>query len=166
MKILDFFRRRRSGASAPREQDGAEPADWSIVSAQNPETGQAAVFRVRFSKPNRPDLASLTWAIVIQWAYESDQQMPPAEVNAAQQSFEAALDPLAPSSHSELVHVSTGMGLKEWVFYARSREEFMGELNELLSGHPGYPIEIHFYEDPAWEVWEDLVKDLRGRAES
>lgn len=91
---------------------------------------------------------------------------PPAEVNAAQQRFEAALAPLAPSSHSELVHVSTGMGLKEWVFYARSREEFMGELNELLSGHPEYPIEIHFYEDPAWEVWEDLVKDLRGRAES
>lgn len=143
-----------------------EASDWSIVSARNPETGEAAVFRVRFSKPNRPDLASLLWAIVIQWPYESDQQMPPPEVNAAQQAFEAALDPLAPSSHSELVHVSTGMGLKEWIFYARSREEFMGELNDLLSGQPRYPIDIEFFEDPNWEVWEDTVKDLRGGAES
>ena len=140
--------------------------DWSIVSAQNPETGDVAVFRVRFAKPDRPDLASLVWAIVIQWPYESDQQMPPAEVNTAQQTFEAALDPLASSSHSELVHVSTGMGLKEWIFYARTREEFMDELNELLAGHPRYPLDIEFFEDPGWEVWEDMVKNLRDPIES
>jgi Family of unknown function (DUF695) len=140
-----------------------KPTDWNIVSAKNPETGEGAVFRVRFTKPARPDLASLVWAIVIQWPYDSDQQMPPAEINAAQQSFEEALDPLASSSHSELVHVSTGMGLKEWLFYAQTREQFMDELNELLSGHPRYPLDIEFVEDPAWEVWEDAVKDLRGR---
>src|SRR5215203_2148646 len=136
-------------------------SDWSIVPLQNPETGQMAVFRVRFSKPSRPDLASLAWAIVIQWPYDSDQPMPPADVNAAQQSFEEALDPLASSSHSELVQVSTGNGLKRWIFYARSREEFMAELNELLSGHPRYPLDIEFFEDPRWELWEDMVKDLR-----
>src|SRR5688572_9064759 len=107
----------------------AVPTDWRIVSARDPETGQVAVLRVRFSKPDRADLASLVWAIVIQWPWESDQQMPPAEVNAAQQTFEAALDPLASSGHSELMHVSTGMGLKDWIFYARTREEFMDELN-------------------------------------
>jgi hypothetical protein len=139
----------------------SEPSDWGIVSVRNPETGHTAVFRARFSKPDRPDLASLVWAIVIRWPY-GGEQMPLAEVNGAQQSFEEALDPLAPSSHSELVHVSTGMGLKEWIFYARSREEFMNELNELLSGQPQYPIDIVFYEDPRWEVWEGIVKDLRG----
>lgn len=128
-------------------------SDWKIVTAQNPETGQTAVFRARFAKPDRPDLASLVWAIVIQWP----------EVSPAQQTFEEALDPLASSPHSELVHVSTGMGLKEWIFYARSREEFMAELNELLAGHPRYPIDIEFFEDPEWEVWEDMVKDLRER---
>lgn len=140
----------------------AVPTDWRIVSARDPETGQVAVLRVRFSKPDRADLASLVWAIVIQWPWESDQQMPPAEVNAAQQTFEAALDPLASSGHSELMHVSTGMGLKDWIFYARTREEFMDELNKLLSGHPRYPIDIEFFEDPGWEIWEEMVKDLRG----
>ena len=139
---------------------------WSIVSVRNPETGETGVLRVRFSKPDRPDLASLVWAIVIHWPYESDQQMPPAEVNAAQQAFEAALDPLASSSHSELVHVSTGMGLKEWIYYARTREEFMDELNKLLSGHPRYPLDIEFFEDPGWKGWEDLMKELRDPAVS
>ena len=46
--------------------------------------------------------------------------------------------------------VSTGMGLKEWIFYARTREQFLDEFNQLLAGHPGYPIEIEFAEDPAW----------------
>ncbi|HEY0140200.1 MAG TPA: DUF695 domain-containing protein [Thermoanaerobaculia bacterium] len=142
--------------------DQADPAEWSMVTARKPETGQVAVFRVRFAKPARPDLPSLVWAIVIEWPYDGDQ-MPPAEVNAAQQRFEQAADPLASSTHSELVHVSTGMGMKEWIFYARTREQFMKELNELLSGHPRYPLDIEFLEDPAWQVWEDAVKDLRRR---
>jgi hypothetical protein len=141
----------------------AESTDWHIVSARNPETGEGAVFRVRFSKPARPDLASLVWAILIHWPYESAEPMPPAEVNQAQLRFESALDPLASSSHSELVQVTTGMGLKEWIFYARTREQFLDELNTLLAGHPRYPIEIEFVEDPAWKVWEDMVKDLRDR---
>ena len=138
------------------------PSDWKIVSMQNPETAEKAVFRARFAKPDRPDLASLVWAIVIRWPYEGEA-MPPAEVSAAQQNFEDAVDPLAESTHSELVHVSTGMGLKEWIFYARTREEFMAELNALLSGQPRYPLDIEFFEDPGWEVWEDAVRDLRDR---
>lgn len=133
---------------------------WKIISTQNPETAEKAVFRARFSKPDRPDLASLVWAIVIRWPYEGDA-MPPSDVNAAQLNFETAVDPLAVSSHSELVHVSTGMGLKEWIFYARTREDFMGELNALLSGQPPHPLDIEFFEDPDWEIWEDMVKDLR-----
>ena len=135
---------------------------WKIISAHNPETAEKAVFRARFEKPDRTDVASLVWAIVIGWPYDGNA-MPPAEVNAAQQRFEEAIDPLASSSHSELVHISTGKGLKEWIFYAHTREEFMAELNALLSGHPRYPLDIEFFEDPDWEVWEDMVKDLRER---
>lgn len=39
----------------------------------------------------------------------------------------------------------------------------MDELNDLLAPLPTYPLDIEFVEDPAWEVWEDAVKDLRGR---
>ena len=162
MKILDFFRRARQELPQAPADEG-ELADWSIVSAVNRETGEAAVFRVRFDKPRRDDLCTLTTAIVIRWPYETGDQMPPEPVNAAQLAFEEALDPMSSSATSELVHVSTGMGEKEWIYYARDRDEFMSLLNELLAEHPAYPLEIEFYEDPEWQVWADMVASIRKR---
>lgn len=137
--------------------------DWSIITARNPQTGEGAVFRARFAKPDRSDMASLVWAIVIQWPYESEGEdaMPSATVSEQQQRFEDALEPLTASAQSELMHVSTGMGLKEWIFYARDSDPFMQQLNALLAGHPAYPIGIEFFDDPDWEVWEQMVQDLR-----
>ena len=85
--------------------------------------------------------------------------MPPTA--EAQNAFETALDPLASGKSSELVHVSTGMGLKEWIFYVRDQQDFMAALNRLLEGHPPYPLQIEVYDDPQWKVWADMVKELR-----
>jgi hypothetical protein len=161
MKIMDFFKRGKTATPKPTSQPlDDELSDWSIVKVYTESTGQKAVFRARWTRPNRPDIDEMQTAIVIKWAYEPNDQMPPKQVNQEQLAFEEALDPLAPSEHSELVHVSTGMGLKEWIFYARSREVFMFEFNALLSGHPQYPLEIEFYNDPEWLVWADMVKPL------
>lgn len=163
---LPSFLRRRAQPTPASPTDTGEPTDWSIFSAHNPQTGQAAVFRARLTKPLRPDISELSTAIVIKWPYEPSNAMPPTDVNRDQLAFEEALDPLAPSSNSELVHVSTGMGLKEWIFYARSRDEFMAALNTLLSSHPPYPLGIEFYDDPDWRVWADMVQPLRKRTEN
>ena len=133
------------------------PTGWSIVSAVNDETGAAAVLRIRDSKPERDDVASLTAAIVIKWPYESDDPMPTPEVNERQLRFETAIDPLSEeNANSELALVHTGMGVKEWTFYARDREVFMAELNGLLADHPPYPIEIELGDDPEWAIWADF----------
>ena len=165
MKLLRFLRGggrpRATGASAPELDLDA----WRIVRLHNDETREGAVMRVRFSKPERRDIASLQTAIVAKWAYESVNSMPTPEVRAEQAEFERALDPLAPGESSELVHVSTGMGLKEWIFYAASSESFMRRFNELLTGHPAYPVEIELYDDPDWRVWADLVEPLRERTD-
>jgi Family of unknown function (DUF695) len=167
MKLLDFLRGRRGepGVASPEDLT-PKPEEWSIVTLRNEELGQAAVMRVRFERPNRGDLATLHLAIVVKWPYESANQMPPPEANEQQLQFERALDPLMPSEFSELAHVSTGVGLKEWIFYARDKEVFMRRFNELLAGHPIYPLEIEFYDDPNWQVWADLVRPLKSRAES
>jgi hypothetical protein len=138
---------------------------WKIVTAQG-DGGQTAVIRIRLTKPGRPDVTELATAIVIKWPYDAAAGMPPASVNQQQLSFEEALDPLSPGEDSELVQVSTGMGLKEWVFYARSRETFMARLNELLQGHPRYPIAIEFYDDPQWQVWGEVAEAIQAKAPS
>lgn len=170
MKILDFFRGRRGAAdtadAALLEELVVRPEEWSVVTLRNDESGEAAILRVRFAKPVRRDLAHLCTAIVVQWPYESGNQMPPRETNEQQLRFERALDPLAPGEESELVHVSTGVGLKEWIFYARSSETFLQRFHELLAGHPAYPLEIEIYDDPQWQVWADLVDPLRSRADA
>jgi hypothetical protein len=166
VRVLDFFRSRPTRSDRPAPPRGNDLDDWRIVTATNEETGQAAVFRARLSKPDRRDLAALTTAIVVKWPYGTEHQMPPEDVNSQQLAFEAALDPLSSSSDSELVHVSTGMGFKEWIYYARSRKKFMAELNRLLSGHPAYPLEIELYDDPEWRLWADMVESIKARDES
>jgi Family of unknown function (DUF695) len=105
-------------------------------------------------------------AIVIKWAYGSQHQMPPPQVNREQLAFETALDPLADAENSELVHVSTGIGLKEWIYYARRRDAFMADFNRLLSSQPAYPLQIEFFDDPEWKVWGGIVDDLRSHDET
>jgi hypothetical protein len=164
MRLLEFLRGRRSDTLVGAPEDlVARPEDWSVVTLRNEESGRAAVLRVRFEKPARRDLALLRTAIVVQWPYPDTNPMPPAEINEQQRQFERALDPLMPSELSELVHVSTGVGLKEWIFYARDSATFMLRFNELLEGQPAYPLNIEFYDDPEWRVWADLVRPLQAR---
>ena len=55
-----------------------------------------------------------------------------------------------------LAMVSTGEGLREWTYYARSDNEFIARLNYSLAGMPAFPIEIHSASDPKWEVYEQF----------
>jgi hypothetical protein len=153
-------RRQPADAAAGGKLD-KEIADWRIVEAKNEARGEHAVFRIRVAKPVRKDIDSLTKAIVIKWKYQG--QMPAEEVNQQQVTFEEALDPLWSEGGSELMQVATGMGLKEWIFYARSSDAFMARLNSLLSGHRRYPIEVEFYDDPEWQMWSQTVKTLKAR---
>ena len=79
-------------------------------------------------------------------------------------SFEEALDELSGMNGlSEIFQVLTGMGVKEWVYYTNDRNAFMGRFNELLKNHEPYPLEIEFYDDPYWEVWQDMLASVESR---
>jgi hypothetical protein len=44
------------------------------------------------------------------------------------------------------------------------RDVFMTNFNEALSGHPRYPLEINFYEDPDWSDLSKLLADFNNAA--
>jgi len=103
-------------------------------------------------KPDIADISTYATAIEIAWPYESQSGMPPSEANAAQLEFERSIDELTGGNGlAELVQVSTGHCVKEWLFYATSRDQFMREFNRLLAGGARYPLEIKFYDDPTWQ---------------
>lgn len=60
-----------------------------------------------------------------------------------------------------LALVSTGEGLREWIFYARSESSFMDKLNQGLRGGPRFPIEIHAAPDPTWTTYQTFKQGIR-----
>ncbi len=77
--------------------------------------------------------------------------------------LEHALDGVACAGACRHSYSRTGNHLKELVYYIRDRDEFLLAFNAAVEGHPRYPIEITFFEDPNWE---DYVRVLQMLTES
>lgn len=57
--------------------------------------------------------------------------------------------------------VLTGRGEREFVFYARSSDEFMEALRQMPQEDDRYPIEIHRTEDPDWNYYDYEIQSVR-----
>lgn len=69
-------------------------------------------------------------------------------------AMEDALEPvLEKDNFATLSLVSTGENLREWVYYTKSEEEFLGRLNLALKDHSAFPIEVHTASDPEWSTY-------------
>src|SRR5690349_4668 len=115
MGFFDLFRRGKKPADSAADPLEAELKDWRIVEASNEARGERAIIRIRMSRPARSDIDRLTTAVVVKWPYEGGS-LPSKNVNQQQLEFERALDPLS-TGDAELVQVTTGMSLKEWIYY-------------------------------------------------
>ena len=167
MDVLKFFRKQKRMRVFPLTQESAaeDLKAWRVVTLENEERGEKTVFRIRMTKPKHPDVELLQTAVEIRWPFESASTMPSKAENDQQLEFERALDPLTcENDNSEIVQVTTGLGVKEWIFYACDKALFMRRLNALLKGQPAYPIAIKFYDDPEWKLWKDTLELLRSRA--
>jgi hypothetical protein len=157
MNFLDLFRRQRSRPETKfSEESEAYLRTWRIYEISNDVLNQRVVVRLKMTRPELAELKPLHHAVVITWPYESDDSMPPPDVNQAQLQFERSLDPLTcDNGNSESVRVTTGAKVKEWLFYAESTELFMKGMNDLLRGQPAFPVKIEFFNDPDWKIWQE-----------
>lgn len=68
---------------------------------------------------------------------------PIAEDHQRMNLLEDALESvLKEDGFATLALVSTGEDLREWTYYAKSEDEFMGRLNYAFAGMPLFPIEM------------------------
>lgn len=157
--------RRLFSSEPPRPTDlEATLADWRIVKVVGP-TGGIVVLRLRINMPESSRGSDYATAVEVGWPYDPNEELPPADVNQQQLEFERAVDELTgENGYSELVLVSTGMGMKQWLFYTTSTDRFMASMNALLTGHQAYPLDIKFYADPGWSIWRETVADVEQRA--
>jgi hypothetical protein len=130
---------------------------WATATSTNASNGRAIIFRYvkefapQFSRGTQP------CRVILAWKYDSQNGMPATAEHKRMDAMEDAVDStLEADNFATLALVSTGEDLREWVYYAKSDDEFMTRLNKALRGKPEFPIEIHAALDPLWITYEEF----------
>lgn len=139
-------------------------AENIYFTAQGEQDGKPVIYRSMVKVPEGQKEADYPTLINIYWPFEVDANngMPDGQTNEDQITFEDALDQLDHHGVSHLMLVVTGNGRKEWIWYVKDVEGWLGKFNELLSDHKVYPIEIEINQDPKWTTYHDFVSGVQG----
>lgn len=150
----------------PAQQALACEEVWFTATAE--QDGRTVVFRSRRGPPCGVALQDFPVYVSVLWPYEpaNDGGMPDAATNAGQIALEDALITLDFAGHSHLMLVITGNGNKEWIWYARDFDGWIGRLNDVLREHPVYPINIEYQPDPEWSLYRDFMNWMPGTEQS
>lgn len=96
----------------------------------------------------------------IYWRYDGsgNHGMPLPDDSEQQVQFEDAIASLdAQDGLGYLMLVVTGNSRKEWIFYCNDIPAWLDRFNDLLVGHPVYPIEIETSTDREWSTWREVA---------
>lgn len=139
-----------------------EVTTWATAVSKQPSTGRAIIFRYAKSFRKGFQRADFPDRIILVWKYKSENGMPITSEHEAMDRMEDLIEPLIEKSgQCILALVSTGENLREWIFYARSEQEFLTALNKSLDGKPRFPIEVHASTDPQWSTYDRFINGVR-----
>ena len=134
-----------------------QPEELGII-GETKEEGLPVIYKFVDELTNQETRDTLRWLTVFSWRYDRSIRngMPPEDTNRQMLDLEHAVDELEERALCRHAYSRTGNGLKELVYYIADRDEFMAEFNNALRKQPGYPIDIKFYEDQAWEDFQKI----------
>jgi len=95
------------------------------------------------------------------WRYESANGMPAASDRESMRRLEDLLSSLTSTGSAALVLVSTGANVRRWIYYAKSQEAFLGQLNLALAQAPRFPMEMHVADDREWSSYKGFRQALQ-----
>jgi hypothetical protein len=135
---------------------------WAAAVSKQQSTGRAIIFRYVQKFPPSFVQRDFPDRVIIGWRYKSETGMPSASEREQMEQLENLLAPAVEANAlSTLALVSTGEGLREWIFYTQSESSFMAKLNESLRAGPRFPIEIHAAADPTWKTYQTFKEGIR-----
>ncbi|TWT96996.1 hypothetical protein Pla108_27730 [Botrimarina colliarenosi] len=89
--------------------------------------------------------------------------MPESDVHSQMNILEDALE--SGTEHRGVAYQAvsiTGGGEKEWRYYTSDISQFLQSLNDDLTGHDPYPIEIQEYEDQEWNGLAEFLSEAKS----
>jgi len=137
-------------------------AFWSNATLTNPADGRAIEYRYvkEFAPGFEPSSMPARFTFV--WHYESANGMPSASERESMQRLEDLLSSrLTSTGSAALVLVSTGENVRRWIYYAKSQEVFLVQLNLALAQAPRFPMEMHAADDREWSSYKAFRQALQ-----
>ncbi len=129
---------------------------WGVYTAE--DNGAPLIIRHRSNIPSSVTPSLYPHMIAISWRYKSENGMPSdAEKQSMDELEDAISNAVEPKQQGFLTVVVTGNEIREWQFYARSTEGFMGLLNGALANKPVYPIQLSLQSDPEWLAYKQFI---------
>jgi len=139
-------------------------AENIYFTATGEQEGRPVIYRSMQSVPAGEKESDFPTLINIYWPFEKEENngMPDQNTNEKQIAFEDAIASLDVNGTSHLMLVVTGNGRKEWIWYVKDSNKWMNKLNELLTGHEVYPIQIEMEKDSEWSTYHNFVSGVEG----
>lgn len=124
---------------------------WSVATAKNQAGAVERTIRYRGGMPVWVQKGSYKTVVVLSWPSSTSVGMPSTEESTLHRAFELRTRNAQEAAKAGvLATVITGDGKVEWMYYARSNEEFMTVLNKSRAGQLPVPITVEFKQAPLW----------------
>ena len=142
--------RQQLGVVMTEEDQG----EWTLAEGQI--ENQPLYMRLRSNLPPALDKQAFPENLVVTWEYESDDSGLPADdlLQRMERLEDLLYAKLADElNQSHLLVVTTGGGLRQWLWKTRSAQDAVSMFGEALQGEPQFPIMIEADDDPEWEIY-------------
>ena len=154
-----------AGAAPPAPGAPASAATreaWAIATVDNGR-GTVICRYIETLGPKAGERSEQPDRVTLTWHYDADANngMPTDDDKAGMDELEDALAPVVESDgFSNLALVTTGDGVRAWVYYARSGDEFLARMKKTLRDHPAFPVKTDVGADPGWTAFEAFRSEI------
>ena len=148
-----------AGAAPPAPEAAASAATrelWAVATVNNGH-GTVICRYIAELGPKAGEQLVQRDRVTLTWHYDADANngMPTDDDKAGMDELEDALAPAVEGDgFSNLALVTTGDGVRAWVYYARSGDEFLARMKKALRDHPAFPVKSDLGVDPGWTTFE------------
>ena len=151
-----------AAGAAPPAAGAATREAWAIATV-NDGRGTVICRYIETLGPKAGERNEQPDRVTLTWHYDADANngMPTDDDKAGMDELEDALAPAVESDgFSNLALVTTGDGVRAWVYYARSGDEFVARMKKALRDHPAFPVETDVGADPGWTAFEAFRSEI------